>query len=91
MSSRTRGISANCRLVSVLIDMTDITSPAPGSARTSAPLAFGSLPRATRCECQQCGVHTFPVLRHTVISRCHNCGSEALLPVTSSAVRPPRV
>lgn len=71
--------------------MTDITSPAPGSARTSDPLTFGSRPRATRCECQRCGVHAFPVLRHTVISRCQNCGSEELLPVTSGAVRQPRV
>ena len=71
--------------------MTIITSPAAGSARTGRPLELGSLPRATRCECQRCGVHTFPVLRHTVTSRCHNCGSEELIPVTSSAVGPRRV
>jgi hypothetical protein len=91
MSSCLCEISANRRLVSVLTDMTDITSPAPGSAPTKRPFDLSSLPQATRCECQRCGVHTFPVLRHTVVSRCHNCGSEDLLPVTSSAVRQPRV
>jgi ribosomal protein L37E len=88
MTSHAYEISANYRLVSVLGGMTNITSPAAGSARTGRPSEFGSLPRATRCECQRCGVHTFPVLRHTVTSRCHNCGSERLIPVTSSAVGP---
>jgi hypothetical protein len=91
MSSCVCEISANRRLVSVLIDMTDITSPPLGSAPTKRPLDLSLLPRATRCECQRCGIHTFPVLRHTVNSRCHNCGSEDLVPVTSRAVPQARV
>jgi hypothetical protein len=91
MTSQRDEFSANRRFVRVLRGMTHITFPAAGSARARHPLDLGSLPRATRCECQRCGVHTFPVLRHTVTSRCHNCGSEELVPVASSAAGPQRV
>jgi hypothetical protein len=79
-TSYEREIPAICGFMSVLGDMTSLPRPTAGTARTMPPQSSGAL-RATRCECQRCGVHTFPVLRHTVVSRCHNCGSSELQPV----------
>jgi hypothetical protein len=67
--------------------MTDITPSAADSARSTPALESRPWLRATRWECQHCGVHTFPVLRHTVVPRCHNCGSEELFELTPIPAR----
>ncbi len=60
--------------------MTSLQRPVAGTA-TTTPSPVRGAARATRCECQRCGVHTFPVLRPTVVPYCHNCGSTELEPV----------